>query len=430
MIDRQKEFIASVWAHQIARNLTYLVGAEGFSRVFRVCATILMAQTLSIAQFGLLAIALTVFELIAVLANNGFGLFLLKQDDKHLGCAANTVYLLSWLWAGLMCVLQLIIALILENVGQFQAGLLVQAMAPFHLLTPLALTHVYLIHRSGELGSFAGIAAAQNISDCLFTILFLVLGLGVWAIVFARLLSILVWVSCVRLSMSWQVDLSKGLVVPRKAFVYTCAVLGSEYAKSFRTWGDNLIVGSVLGAELLGIYYFAKNSGLGISLSISQVCTTTLTPRFAQILREEERERRAARKRLMVVFGSFFTTIVFSQALFAPLYVPVLFGDTWVPAVPVLTLLCLSAIPRGIGELYACLARTSGYSGYEMRWNGWYSLWFLASVFAGVQLGLEWLCVILIMLNSLMAALIAGGTRSLYKAATTDTALAVEGWRV
>ena len=79
-----KGFFASLWAHPTLRNLSYLMGAEGLSRVFRLCTTILMAQTLSIAEFGLLAIALTVFELIAVLANNGFGLFLLKHEDRHL----------------------------------------------------------------------------------------------------------------------------------------------------------------------------------------------------------------------------------------------------------------------------------------------------------------------------------------------------------
>ncbi len=415
-----------LWAHPTLRNLSYLMGAEGLSRVFRICTTILMAQVLSISQFGLLAIALTVFELIAVLANNGFGLFLLKHGDEHLSSAANTVYLLSWVWAGLMCVMQLIVALVLETVGQSQAALLVQAMAPFHLLTPFAMTHVYLIHRSGELGSFAGVATVQNISDCLFTMLFLALGAGVWAIVFARLLSIVVWVIGFRLTRGWHFDPAKGFVAPWLAFVYTGAVLFSEYAKSVRTWGDNLIVGSALGAEVLGVYYFAKNSGLGISLSISQVCVTTLTPRFAQILRDEEKDRVAARKRLIFLFGVFFSSIVFSQALFAPLYVPVLFGETWVPAVPVLTLLCLSAIPRGIGELYACLARTSGHSGYEMRWNGWYSLFFLSSVFVGVQMGLEWLCVMLILLNGVMAVLIARGTRSLLESATADPA--VEGW--
>ena len=145
-------------------------------------------------------------------------------------------------------------------------------------------------------------------------------------------------------------------------------------------------------------------------------------------MREEEKERAAARKRLIYMFGGFFTVIVFSQALFAPFYVPVLFGETWLPAIPVLTLLCLSAIPRGIGELYACLARTSGLSGYEMRWNGWYSLFFLASVCVGVQLGLEWLCLMLILLNGLMAVLIAIGTRSLFE--SERAASAVEGLRI
>jgi len=402
------------------------MGAEGLSRVFRVCTTILMAQALSIAQFGLLAIALTVFELIAVLANNGFGLFLLKHSERRLLSAANTVYALSWLWAGLMCALQIFVAIVLESTGQTQAALLVQAMAPFHLLTPLALTHVYLIHRSGKLGSFAGVATVQNISDCLLTMLFLALGQGVWAIVFARLFSTLVWVVGFRMSRGWQLDLSEGFVAFRSAFTYTGAVLVSEYAKSFRTWGDNLIVGSALGAEVLGIYYFAKNSGLGISLSISQVCVTTLTPRFAELLREDEKQRVAARKRLLVMFGGFFTVIVFSQALFAPFYVPVLFGDTWIPAIPVLTLLCLSAIPRGLGELYACLARTSGQSDFEMRWNGLYSLLFVAAVFGGVHLGLEWLCILMILLNLIMAVSIAAGTRSLFEPANPRSA--VEGW--
>jgi len=425
MSNRDQGFIASLWSHSTLRNLSYLMGAEGLSRVFRVCTTILMAQALSISQFGLLAIALTVFELISVLANNGFGLFLLKQGDRRLLSAANTVYVLSWLWAGLMCALQLLVALVLDNIGQSQASLIVQAMAPFHLLTPLALTHVYLIHRGGELGSFAGVATVQNISDCLLTMLFLAGGFGVWSIVFARLLSILVWVVGFRVSRSWQLDLRQGFVAPHLVFAYTGAVLVSEYAKSFRTWGDNLIVGSALGADVLGIYYFAKNSGLGISLSISQVCVTTLTPRFAQLLREEEPVRIAARKRLLAMLGGFFSVVVGSQVLFAPWYVPLLFGETWVPAVPVLTLLCLSAIPRGLGELYACLARTSGLSNVEMRWNSWYSLFFLAVVLAGVQLGLEWLCALLILLNVLMAFAIALGTRSLLEPVKTNSA--VEG---
>lgn len=389
------------------RNFSYLLTAEGITRIARIALTVVMARMLSVADFGVLAVALTVHELIAVLVNNGFGLALLKQDEPRVHSSANTAYLLSFAWATGMFLVQLAAAQVMLALDAAQSAYLLQALAPVHLLLPFALTHVQMIHRSGELSSFATVGTLQNISDCLLTLAFLMLGFGLWSIVFARFLSTLVWLTGFRRVDGWGFDARSGFVSAWELFRYTGPVLISEYAKSVRQWGDNLIVGALLGTELLGLYYFAKNSGLGISLSLSQISISAVTPRLAQLSRERIADRQMKRKRLIGRFSIFLSLLIGAQALLAPIYVPILFGATWQPAVLLLSLMCLSAIPRSIADLHACLARNSGLTQLEATWNGAYTLLFLLCVSLTAGFGLESMAIVLIVLNVCMALVIA-----------------------
>jgi len=391
---------------QTLRNLSYLLTAEGVTRVARIALTVVMARLLSVTDFGTLAIALTVHELVAVLAQNGFGLKLLKQSERTCATAANSAYVLSFFWCAGMFFVQCLLASQMPLWGFDQAGFLLQALAPIHLLLPFALTHVHMIHRKGELGSFAAVDTAQNVLDCGITLVLLLAGMGLWSIIIARMCSTALWVIGFRRAGEWSFDSTHGYLPMRDMFTFTGAVLISEYAKSVRHWGDNLLVGTLLGTELLGLYYFAKNSGLGISLSLSQITITTITPRLAELSRNEAVDRHSQRRQLVGRFSVFLLLCIGAQAMLAPYYVPVLFGAQWEPAVVLLSLLCVSAIPRCIADLHACLARVSGLTSLEMRWNAAYTALFLLVVLAMAPSGLEPMALSLIGLNVLMAMVI------------------------
>jgi len=390
------------------RNLSYLMTAEGITRVVRITLTIAMARLLSVTDFGVLAVALTIHELVSVLVHNGFGLALLRENYKRVNATANTAYLLSFGWAIAMCCIQLLAAWIMIGWGFEQSAHLVQALAPVHLLLPFALTHVQMIHRKGELSSFATVGTVQNICDCLITFILLLAGLGLWSVVVARFLSTVVWVVGFRRVDCWRFSPEYGYQSVGKLFLYTLPVLLSEYSKSIRQWGDNLIVGALLGTELLGLYYFAKNSGLGISLSLGQISIAAVTPRLAELTRSQSINRQSERKRLIGRFSLFLTVMIGCQALLAPLYVPVLFGSTWEPAVPLLALMCVSAIPRAVADLHACLARNSGLTALEATWNSAYTLIFLLGISLAAGFGLEIMAGVLIVLNLVMSGIIVG----------------------
>jgi len=391
---------------QILKNFSYLLTAEGISRVARITLTVVMARLLGVSDFGTLAIALTVHELVAVLAHNGFGLKLLNVSGKDADSGANSAYVLSFFWCFGMFTLQMILALEMPNWGYEQPGYLLQALAPLHLLLPFALTHVHMMHRRGELGSYAAIGTLQNVLECLLSLILLLLGFDLWSIVIARFVSTSFWVIGFRRAGDWSFDKNSSFLPTRAMFEFTGAVLVSEYAKSVRFWGDNLIVGALLGAEALGLYYFAKNSGLGISLSLSQISVTAITPKLAQLTRDEESDSYAMRKRLINQFSLFLLVCIGAQALLASYYVPILFGSDWSGAVLLLSLLCVSAIPRAIAELHAALARVSGLANIEMRWNAVYTIVFLLIVLITAPLGLELMAATIIGLNLLMALII------------------------
>lgn len=397
---------------QAVRNFSFLLGGEGLGRIIRVLATITMARVLNVSDFGLLAVALTCHELVAVLANNGFGLYILKQREDQLQRAANTIWILSWFWASAMLCIQLLVAQGVELMWKPEAGFLITAMAPLHLILPLALTHVYIIHRKGALGAFAGITVAQNLVDCVLTIGLLYLGFGIWSIVFAKCLSTAAWAAGIRITKAWSFRPEEGFLPLVEPFRFTVPVLFSEYGKSIRQFGDNLLVGGFMGVELLGVYYFAKNSGLGISLGLSQVSITVATPRLAEITRSELPIREKAIKRVRLTFNLSLVVslLIIAQVVLAPYYVPVLFGEKWASSVPILAILCLSALPRCIAEMHACVARNSYLAGLEATWNAGYTVAFLLVVAIASQYGLYALAWATVALNCVSLLWIADRT--------------------
>ena len=66
-------------------------------------------------------------------------------------------------------------------------------------------------------------------------------------------------------------------------FSFAGPLLVSEVLATIRNQCDKLIVGAMLGIEALGIYYFAYNAGLGLSLSLTNALNASLYPHLAEV---------------------------------------------------------------------------------------------------------------------------------------------------
>ena len=74
--------------------------------------------------------------------------------------------------------------------------------------------------------------------------------------------------------------------------------------------------------------------------------------------------------------------------MLAPWYVPIVFGPQWVHAIPILMILCAAAILRGYSEVITAVLRVLNLTGFDLKLNAIFSLTYLLTVIASVQLNI------------------------------------------
>lgn len=344
----------------LARGLGAFGGAELANRAVRILTTVAIARLLTPEIVGPAALALTLFELIRVLARNGVGQAIIAVPAERLAATCNTAQRIFWMWGMVIVAIQLIAALILAIVfdAPMAAGILA-VLALVHVIMPAGLVHCHLAMREGQAPRMARTVAAQAIADHLLTALLLVAWQSPWAIALPKLLTAPLWLVMTRRIRPWELAPLAGFVPLRSLLGFSTKVLAAEAMVAARTNGDNLIVAAMLGTSALGTYYFAFNAGVGIIASLSGACAAVVYPILCQA--NPGSHRATEFRRIAVVVLAIFVPLVLLQSLAATWYVPVLFGMEWAFAAPLISIMCL-------GGLSTCLATlTSSWLRAEHR---------------------------------------------------------------
>jgi PST family polysaccharide transporter len=214
--------------------------------------------------------------------------------------------------------------------------------------------------REGRLSSTAMIGGAQVVAANLATAVLVLLWPSALAIILPKLFSAPIWLVGMRRLRPWRAD-PMARPAPVRPFIgFGAAVLGGEIVKALCLQADKLVIGALLGAEALGVYFFAFNAGLGIATSFSRAFAIVLFPHLCAAA-DRERALGSALKTAVVILAP----VVLLQAALAPFYVPVLFGERWGDAAGVVSILCLAAIPSLIWSAAGQWLRARDQAGLE-----------------------------------------------------------------
>ncbi|MEL7330899.1 MAG: oligosaccharide flippase family protein, partial [Cyanobacteria bacterium J06560_2] len=85
--------------------------------------------------------------------------------------------------------------------------------------------------------------------------------------------------------------------------------------------------------------------------------------------------------------------LVIVQSSLAPFYVPLIFGEKWLPAVPILITICMSAIPLAFGLAAFQLLNAVGKINITLKWNLIYTVLFTVAILAAVKFGVYWVAI-------------------------------------
>jgi teichuronic acid exporter len=416
-------FLKQRLSSRFLQNVGWLGLGELCIRVFRLVTTVVLARLLNPYDYGLAAAVLTINEFVNVFTKNGVWAKLIKVEAEELEDHCQTAYWLNWIVCGLLFLTQCLVAF---PVAWFfykdnQVILPICALATIYLIIPLAMVHAALIQRENRLQVAALTNVIQVTTDNLLTVILAFLGLGMWAIVLPKVIVAPIWVILYRQYHDWQPPQVFTLKQWRSLVSFGQNILGVELLATLRNNLDYLIIGRFLTIESLGTYYFAFNAGLGISLSAINAIDAALFPHLCSLQSDPTQLRQAYLNSLKTI-AWIIGPLVLLQSSLAPIYVPIIFGQKWIAAIPVLILICLSAIPRPFAEAASQGLWILDKPQWDLGWSVIFTLVFAVALLIGVQWQIVGVAAAVLIAHAVMLPLYALGVTRYVISTTTKQA--------
>lgn len=370
---------------QFIRNVGWLSISEIIYRALRLGLVVIIARFLTPYDYGLGAIVMTVREFSITFSDIGIGAKIIQAEEEELEALCNSAYWLSWVVFLSLFLLQSIAAF---PIGWFYKSndiilpIIVSGLA--YLVWPISIIQKTIIQRENRLKVIAITDSVQNIVGSILTAVFAVSGMGVWSFVLPGVLAAPIETLVYYYVHPWR--LSTGFTTRYWSVILNFGknILGVSLLRTLRNNLDYLIVGRFISIKELGIYFFGFNAGLGISLSIINAINSAILPHLCASRSKWSEFKRAYSTSLKTISLTIVPFVLLQSSL-AHFYVPVVFGHKWEPAIPIVILICLSAIPRPFADAASQLLVAIGKPHLDLRWNVIFTFVFTMAILIGVH---------------------------------------------
>lgn len=378
-------FIKKKFSSQFVRNVGWLTISEIIYRVLRLGLVVIGARYLTSQDYGLGAIVMTVREFAITFSDIGIGAKIIQAEEEELEPTCNSAYWLNWVVFCGLFVLQSLAAFPIAwfyKTNDIILPIIISGIA--YLIWPISVVQKTLIQRENRLKIIAITDTSLNITTSILSAGLAVMGMGVWVFVLPGVFIAPVEALVYYKSHTWR--LSSRFTTKNWSHIlhFGKNILGVSLLRTLRNNLDYLLVGRFVGIEELGIYFFGFNAGLGISLSFINAINSAILPHLCAV-RSQASEFKKSYLNSLKTISITIVPFVFLQASLAPFYVPIVFGQKWIPAIPIVILICLSAIPRPFADAASQLLVAVGKPYLDLRWNIIFTVVFTIAIFIGIH---------------------------------------------
>lgn len=367
-------------------GIFWMFSATLGQNLLQLISVIILARLLAPEDFGVVASAMIIIELLRIFAELGVGpaVVQLKALDAQVVRTANTLALSLGILMGTVVYLSATSLAAFFEMQDLEAVVKVLAlMLPITGLTVVGNAFLQRQLQFKRIGFYTFFS--YFVSHGLIAVLLALNNFGLWSLVFAALARAFTMLFLIRLTMKGERGYGFSVSTIKMLLGYGAGQSLGQLANYFANQGDNIIVGKMLGAESLGFYSRAYQLMLLPAGLIGTVIDKVLFPIMSGIQDENARLVKAYLLLLslinMLVFPLSALLIILAYEI-----VSILLGEQWVSIVPVFQILVTVLVFRVSYKVSDSLSRAKG-SVYRRAWR---QAAYAGMVFMGAFTGHYW----------------------------------------
>jgi len=318
------------------------------NRFFQFIRTIILARMLAPNDFGVFGIALLLLSMLETFSRTGFGQALIQKRGR-------TEQYLNTAWT-VNLIRGFIIAIILFFIAR-PASVFFDSIESLNIIRVISLVvilqsanniAVIYFEKELEFHKFFKYRFAATIADVTVAIIAVIILRNVWALVFGLLAGNLVQCIMSYVISPYRPRISLDIRKAKELFKYGKWIFLSSMLVFLIIDVDDIFVGKILGATMLGFYQMAYKISNMPSTEVTSVVSTVSFPAYSKLQGDIGRLKNAYMKILQ-----FITLLSFPIAgviiAFASDFTGLFLGDKWVPMVPTMMVLAIWGAIRSVG---------------------------------------------------------------------------------
>ncbi|NJL48790.1 MAG: lipopolysaccharide biosynthesis protein [Leptolyngbyaceae cyanobacterium SM2_5_2] len=322
----------------------------------------ILARLLSPEDFGLVALANVFLAFMWLFLEQGFSQAIIQQQDlepEHL----NTAF---WINLAIGCATALVGFLIAGPVadlfGQPALTPILRCFSILFVCAALGQVQHSVLERKFDYKALATRQLLGTLAGGVVGISMAFLGFGVWSLVIQQAVNSIIGTITLWVCSDWRPGFKVSVRHFQDLFGVGMHIMGFSYLSFFNTRANDFLVGYFLSPTELGYYtvaYKVLNSMTQLLVSTSR---DVALPTFSRLQEDPERFRRAFYSATQLTSAIAMPTFL-GMAVLAPELVRVLFGEQWMPSVPLMQVLALMGMLRAItffkGSVFVAMGKPS-----------------------------------------------------------------------
>lgn len=370
---------------RVSRGLFWESVATLGGRAISLLVTLLLARLLAPADFGLVSIATLAINSLIFLQELGFGAALI-QRRKDVEAAAITAH---WTIIASSVVLYVVAFLTAPLVAWFfrspDVTAVLRVLSLTIVLGSLGRVPYTLLSREMDFRRKVLPDLLSNFTGNLVSLALVVVGWGVWGLVFGQLTTEALRSALAYRVSSWRPRWRFDRRLFRELFGYGKHVATSQVLIFGITNVDDMFVGRMLGEAALGQYSMAYNLSNMPATNITRLVTRVTFPAFSELQDDMARMRRAYFS--LVRYVSILSVpIAVATMIFADDFVHAVLGAKWAPAIVPLQILAVYGLLRSVAANMGTVFQAGG----KPQWLSSIAAWRLITMTALLYPAITW----------------------------------------